>query len=80
MQASPIFNTYDVSTVQAITDTAIAVSPLEKLHQNVCDEVRQAVTAYYLVRDLSYDNTAIVNLMLFDAIQSSLGGQLDQYL
>ena len=76
MQASPIFNTYDVSTVQAITDTAIAVSPLEKLHQNVCDEVRQAVTAYYLVRDLSYDNTAIVNFMLFDAIQSSLGGQL----
>ena len=76
VQASPIFNTYDVSTVDALTQTAVAVAPLEKLHQSVCDEVRQAVTAYYLVRDLSYDNTAIVNLMLFDAIQSSLGGQL----
>ena len=76
VQASPIFNTYDVSTVDALTDTAIAVAPLEKLHQNVCDEVRQAVTAYYLVRDLSFDNTALVNNILFDAIQSSLGGQL----
>ena len=76
VQASPIFNTYDVSTVDALTETAVAVAPLEKLHNNVCDEVRQAVTAYYLVRDLSFDNTAIVNTMLFDAIQSSLGGQL----
>ena len=76
LQASPIFNTYDVSTVDALTDTAISVAPLEKLHNNVCDEVRQAVTAYYLVRDLDYNNTAIVNTMLFDAIQSSLGGQL----
>ena len=76
LQASPIFNTYDVSTVDALTNTAIAVAPLEKLHNSVCDEVRQAVTAYYLVRDLDFDNTAIVNTMLFDAIQSSLGGQL----
>ena len=76
VEASPIFNTYDLSTVDALTETAVAVAPLEKLHQSVCDEVRQAVTAYYLVRDLSFDNTAIVNTMLFDAIQSSLGGQL----
>ena len=77
VEASPIFNTYDLSTVDALTETAVAVAPLEKLHQSVCDEVRQAVTAYYLVRDLSFDNTAIVNTMLFDAIQSSLGWTVD---
>ena len=76
LQASPIFNTYDLSTVDEITNTAIAVAPLEKLHNNVCDEVRQAVTAYYLVRDLDTANTAIVNTMLFDAVQASLAGQL----
>ena len=76
LQASPIFNTYDLSTVDDLTDTAVAVAPLEKLHNNVCDEVRQAVTAYYLVRDLDTANTAIVNAMLFDAVQASLAGQL----
>ena len=76
VQASPLFNTYAVGTAEEIEQTAISVSPLEKLHQNVCDEVRQAVTAYYLVRDFDFANTALINTKLFDAIQSSLGGQL----
>ena len=63
-----------MSTAEEIEQTAISVAPLEKLHQSVCDEVRQAVTAYYLVH-VDF-NTALINTKLFDAIQSSLGGQL----
>ena len=65
-----------MTSVEEITEAAVAVAPLEKLHNSVCDEVRQAVTAYYLIRDFDYDNTALVNTKLFDALQSALGGQL----
>ena len=74
--ASPLFNTYPLGTAEEITEAAVTVAPLEKLHNNVCDEVRQAVTAYYLIRDFDYANTALVNTKLFDALQSALGGQL----
>jgi len=74
--ASPLFNTYDISSVEGIIETGLAVSPLEELHQSVCDEVRSAVTGYYLVRDFDYNNTALINAKLFDAVQSALGGQL----
>ena len=74
--ASPLFNTYDLSDADAITESAIAVAPLEKLHNNVCDEVRQAVTAYYLIRDLDTTDTATVNTLLASAINASLSGQL----
>ena len=74
--ASPLFNSYSIATVEDIIETGLAVSPLEQLHQSVCDEVRAAVTGYYLVRDFDFDNTALVNTKLSDAIQSALGGQL----
>ena len=76
VEASPLFNNYSVSTVEEITETAIAVTPLEKLHGSVCEEVRQAVTAYYLVRDFDFANTALINTKLFDANQAAVAGQL----
>lgn len=76
VEASPLFNQYQISTVEEITETAIAVAPLEKLHFNVCQEVRQAVTAYYLVRDFDFANTALINTKLFDANQAAVAGQL----
>ena len=76
VEASPLFNQYQISTIEEITDTAVAVAPLEKLHASVCEEVRQAVTAYYLVRDFDYTNTALINTKLFDANQAAVGGQL----
>jgi hypothetical protein len=76
VQASPLFVTYPVTTGQEILDAGTAVAPLQALHQEVCDQVRNAVTAYYLVRDFSYANTALINTKLFDASQASLGGQL----
>ena len=47
--ASPLFVNYPLGTVEEIIDAGLAVSPLEQLHQSVCDEVRSAVTAYYLI-------------------------------
>ena len=76
VQASPLFVTYPITTVEEITDAGIAVAPLEKLHSAICEEMRQAVTAYYLVRDLDAENTALANNKLADAVLSSLGGQL----
>jgi hypothetical protein len=76
VQASPLFVSYPVTTGQEILDAGTAVAPLQALHQEVCDQVRNAVTAYYLVRDFSYANTALINTKLFDASQASLGGQL----
>lgn len=76
VQASPLFVNYPITTVEEITEAGVAVAPLEKLHQNVCEEIRQAVTAYYLIRDFDYNNTALVNNKLADAIFSALGGQL----
>lgn len=74
--ASPLFIDYQINTIQQIIEAGTSVSALEKLHANVCEEVRQAVTAYYLIRDFDFDNTALVNNKLADAILSSLGGQL----
>ena len=76
VQASPLFVNYPLTTVDEITDAALSVAPLEKLHNSVCDEVRQAVTAYYLVRDLNPADTALVNGLLGDAVNASLSGQL----
>ena len=76
VQASPLFVNYPITTVEEITEAGISVAPLEKLHSSVCEEVRQAVTAYYLIRDFDFNNTALVNAKLADAIMASLGGQL----
>ena len=76
VQASPLFVNYPLTTIEEITDAALSVAPLEKLHNSVCEEVRQAVTAYYLIRDFDFQNTALVNALLGDALLAALGGQL----
>ena len=76
VQASPLFNQYQISTVEEITETAVSVAPLEKLHSAVCTEVLQAVTAFYMVLDLNPSQTQQVNTLLADAVQAALSGQL----
>ena len=71
-----MFVTYPLTTVEELVEAGTAVAPLQKLHQEVCDEIRNAVTAYYLVRDFNSANTALVNSKLGSAITSALGGQL----
>ncbi len=74
--ASPLFVTYPITTADDILEAGTAVAPLQKLHQEVCDEIRNAVTAYYLVRDFDSADTALVNTKLQTAITAALGGQL----
>ena len=76
VQASPLFNNYPVGTAEEITETGISVAPLEKLHTSVCEEIRQAVTAYYLVRDFDDADTLLVNQKLEAALRAALAGQL----
>ena len=71
--ASPLFNTYTINTVEDIIEI-LAVSP--GAAAPVSDEVRAAVTGYYLVRDFDFTNTALVNAKLADPIMAALGGQL----
>lgn len=74
--ASPLFVNYPITTVDEIIEAGISVAPLEKLHSNVCEEIRQAVTAYYLIRDFNFANTALINTKMFDANQAAVAGQL----
>ena len=76
VQASPLFQTYAIGTSEEIEETAVSVAPLEKLHSNVCEEIRQAVTAYYLVRDFDAADTLLINTKLADAVQAALSGQI----
>ena len=76
VQASPLFIDYPITTVEEITEAGISVAPLQKLHDGVCEEIRNAVTAYYLIRDFDFTDTALVNAKLADAMIASLGGQL----
>jgi len=76
VMASPLFVTYPVTTADEIIAAGTAVAPLQSIHQEVCDEIRNAVTAYYLVRDFDSTDTALVNTKLGTAITAALGGQL----
>ena len=76
VQASPLFNTYDVSTASGIRDSALSVAPLQKIHSLVCTEVIEAVTAYYLVRNLNTVNTGEAQAIWETALSAALAGQL----
>ena len=55
---------------------AVSVAPLQKLHAVVCTEILDAVTAYYLVRNLDQVNTTEAINKLQTALNASLSGQL----
>ncbi len=76
VQAGPLFTTYPLTTAEEVLLAGQGVAPLEKLHQEVCDEIRAAVTGYYLVRDFNTVNTQEVNGKLGPALQAALSGQL----
>ena len=76
VQASPLFVTYDVSTASGIRESALAVAPLQRIHAQVCTEVVEAVTAYYLVRNFDTTNTAEAQAIWATALNAALAGQL----
>jgi hypothetical protein len=52
------------------------VQPLQNLHQQVCDNIIEAVTAYYLIRNLNQTNTAEAVAYVQSASVPALAGQL----
>ena len=76
VQASPLFNTYDVSTASGIRDSALSVAPLQRIHAQVCTEIVEAVTAYYLIRNFDTTNTAEAQALWATALNAALAGQL----
>ena len=76
VQASPLFVTYDVTTQSGIIASALAVAPLQRIHAQVCTEVVEAVTAYYLVRNFDTTNTAEAQALWTTALNAALAGQL----
>ena len=73
---SPVFVNYDISTLEELRTSALAVQPLQNLHQLVCDNIVEAVTAYYLIRNLDQVNTAEAVAYVQSASQPALAGQL----
>ena len=71
-----MFNTYDVSTASGIRNSALAVAPLQRIHAQVCTEVVEAVTAYYLVRNFDTTNTAEAQTLWATALNAALAGQI----
>lgn len=76
VEASPLFVDYPITTVGEINAAAVSVAPLQKLHAVVCTEILDAVTAYYLVRNLDQVNTTEAINKLQTALNASLSGQL----
>ena len=52
------------------------MAPLEKLHVSVCNEVKDAVTAYYLIRNLTQTQTDEGRIKLANALNAAVSGQL----
>ena len=71
-----MFVTYDVTTQSGIRESALAVAPLQRIHAQVCTEVVEAVTAYYLVRNFDTTNTAEAQALWTTALNAALAGQL----
>ena len=76
VQASPLFVTYDVSTASGIRESALSVAPLQRIHAQVCTEVVEAVTAYYLIRNFDTTNTAEAQALWATALSAALAGQI----
>ena len=76
VQASPLFNTYDVTTASGIRSSALSVAPLQKIHAEVCKQVTEAVTAYYLIRNFDTTNTTEAQTLWATALEASLAGQI----
>ena len=76
VENSPLFVQYPISTVEEINAAAVSVAPLQKLHAVVCTEILDAVTAYYLVRNLNQTNTTEAITKLQTALNAAVSGQL----
>ena len=53
VQSSPLFQTYDIDTVENIIESGLSVQGIESIRSTVSEIVLQAVIGYYMIRQLS---------------------------
>ena len=76
VQQSPMFNVYPISTEEEIKSSALNAAGIQKLRREVCDEILDAVTGYYLIRDLDVADRATASAYWADVLNVALAGQL----
>ena len=76
VQQSPIFHNYPISTEAEIIESALNAAGVQKLRREVCQEILDAVTGYYLIRDLDATDRATASAFWSDILTVALAGQL----
>jgi hypothetical protein len=76
IQQSPIFHTYPIDTEENIIQSSQDAVGVQKLRRDVCNEILDAVTGYYLIRDLSSSDRTTASAFWADIMNVALAGQL----
>ena len=76
VEASPLFVNYNISTASGIKESAQSVAPLQKIHSEICTEVVENVTAYYLIRNFDTNDTIEAQNLWRSALDAALAGQI----
>jgi len=76
VQQSPIFHNYPISTTEEIIENSQNAAGVQKLRREVCQEILDAVTGYYLIRDLSTADRTTASAFWSDILTVALAGQL----
>jgi hypothetical protein len=76
IQQSPIFHSYPIDTEENIIQSSQDAVGVQKLRRDVCNEILDAVTGYYLIRDLSSSDRTTASAFWADIMNVALAGQL----
>ena len=76
IQQSPIFHNYPIDTEENIIQSAQDAVGVQKLRRDVCNQILDAVTGYYLIRDLSSSDRTTASAFWSDIMNVALAGQL----
>mgnify|MGYP003326197839 FL=1 len=76
VQQSPIFHNYPISTTEEIIENSQNAAGVQKLRREVCQQILDAVTGYYLIRDLSTADRTTASAFWSDILTVALAGQL----
>ena len=78
VQASPLFQTYDISDVTKIIESGLSVQGIESIRATVSEIVLQSVIGYYMIRQLSEAERTSVRTIFGPVIQAASTGQLQE--
>lgn len=78
VQASPLFTTYAIDTVENIIESGLSVQGIEAIRALVSEIVLQAVIGYYMIRQLSEAERTTVRTTFAPIIQAASTGQLQE--